>query len=73
MEVTTLLIKRAMEHGIFSPVGNCTVTQRVSIYADDVVLFLKPAVQDLVTIRVILKILGEASGLQVNYKKPLRL
>jgi hypothetical protein len=69
MEVTTLLVKRATEHGLFSPIGNCTVTQRVSINADDVVLFLKPAIQDLVTIRVILEILGEASGLQVNYRK----
>jgi hypothetical protein len=44
MEVTTLLINRVIEHGLLSPIGNCTATQRVSIYADDVVLFVKPTI-----------------------------
>jgi hypothetical protein len=69
MEVATLLIKRAVEYGLLAPIGNCTTTQRVSIYADDVVLFIKPEVQDLVTVRRILEVLGEASGLRVNYRK----
>jgi hypothetical protein len=69
MEVTTLLITRATEFGLFSPIGNCTVIQRVSIYANDVVLFIKPTVQDLVAIRGILEVFGKASGPSVNYRK----
>jgi hypothetical protein len=69
MEVATLLIKRAVEHGLLAPIGNCTTTQRISIYADDVVMFVKPEVQDLVTVRNILEVFGEASGLHVNYRK----
>jgi hypothetical protein len=69
MEVATLLIKRAVEYGLLAPIGNCTTTQRISIYADDIVLFVKPEVQDLVMVRNILEVFGEASGLHVNYRK----
>ena len=43
--------------------------QRVSIYADDVVIFARPQVLDLTTIRELLAIFGEASGLHINYRK----
>jgi hypothetical protein len=43
--------------------------QRLSIFADDVVVFVKPTVRDLVTVRELLKIFGDASGLRVNYNK----
>jgi hypothetical protein len=69
MEVKTALLKKVVDLGILSPIGSCTATQRVSIYADDVVIFLKLTVQDLVAIRELLAIFGAASGLQVNYKK----
>jgi hypothetical protein len=39
------------------------------VYADDVVVFLKPEVQELRALHEILKIFGEASGLHVNYRK----
>jgi hypothetical protein len=69
MEVATLLIRRATEFVLFSPIGNCNVTQRISIYADNVVIFIKPTVQDMVAVREILDVFGEASGLRVNYRK----
>jgi hypothetical protein len=43
--------------------------QRLSIFADDVVLFVKPFVFDLVAVREILAVFGMASGLTVNYQK----
>jgi hypothetical protein len=43
--------------------------QRLSIYADDVVVFVRPVVPELVAIRDILTVFGEASGLKVNYSK----
>jgi hypothetical protein len=69
MEVATLLLSKAVEMGILSPIGNCSATQRVSIYADDVVIFIKPTVQDLVAVRELLACFGTASGLRVNYRK----
>jgi hypothetical protein len=69
MEVVTCLIRSAETQGLLSPIGNCTPEQRLSIYADDVVLFVKPAVLDLVAVREVLALFGEASGLCVNYHK----
>jgi hypothetical protein len=69
MEVITILLSKAAELGILSPIGNCTAEQRVSIYADDVVIFVKPEVQDLVAVRELLALFGHASGLKVNYTK----
>jgi hypothetical protein len=69
MEVITILLSKATELGILSPIGNCTAEQRVSIYADDVVIFVKPEVQDLVAVRELLALFGDASGLKVNYTK----
>ena len=43
--------------------------QRISIFADDVALFVKPLRQDLETVQLILNAFGEASGLKVNYAK----
>ena len=69
MEVITLLIRRVTEEGLLAPIGNATPTQRISIYADDVVLFVKPEVQDLVAVREALLLFGRASGLFINYNK----
>jgi hypothetical protein len=71
MEVIMLLMCKAVELGILSPIGNCAVAQRVSIYADDVIIFIKPAVQDLIAVRELLAFFGVASGLVVNYRKTL--
>jgi hypothetical protein len=69
MEVVTCLIRKAVEQELFSPIGNCTPEQRLSIYAGDVVLFVKPNSMDLMAVREILELFGEASGLRVNYLK----
>ena len=64
MEVITLLVLRATEGDLLAPIGRSTPVQRLSIYADDVVVFVKPQIQDLVVIRKLLRIFGGASGLQ---------
>ena len=43
--------------------------QRMSIYVDDVVLFLKPKQVDLAACRAIFAMFGEASGLRINMAK----
>ncbi|KAM0880624.1 hypothetical protein ACQ4PT_033459 [Festuca glaucescens] len=69
MEIIKLLVHRATEHGLLAQIGNCTHIQRLSIYADDVVIFVKPHVPDLVAIRELLRMFGMASGLHVNFRK----
>jgi hypothetical protein len=46
-----------------------TAIQRLSIYADDVILFFRPEIQELQAIKEIITIFGEATGLKVNYSK----
>ncbi|KAE8807520.1 Serine/threonine-phosphatase BSL2-like protein [Hordeum vulgare] len=43
--------------------------QRLSIYADDFALFIRPSAQDMCFVRNALHIFGEASDLKVNYAK----
>ena len=69
MEVLTLLVRRAEEEGLLSTLSGSTSMQRISIFADDVALFVKPLRQDLETVQLILNAFGEASGLKVNYAK----
>ena len=69
MEIATLLFKKASEAGLLAPIANCGPTQRLSVYADDVVLFIKPMVPDLMITREILSMFGEALGLRINYSK----
>lgn len=42
---------------------------RISLYADDVVLFLQPRESEIHTMINILKLFGEASGLKTNIQK----
>jgi hypothetical protein len=69
MEVLTLCFVKAAEEGFLADLYGCALKQRVSIYADDVALFIRPEVQDIVTAREILRCFGMASGLTVNYGK----
>nr|XP_051201783.1 uncharacterized protein LOC127315326 [Lolium perenne] len=69
MEVLTALVIKATEDNLLSGLAGTTALQRVSIYADDVVLFCKPVEEELATIRQIMEAFGEASGLRVNYMK----
>lgn len=69
MDVLTSLITRAQESGVLSKMPGCTPMQRLSIYADDVVLFVRPTIPDLRFVKEALHIFGIASGLNINYSK----
>jgi hypothetical protein len=69
MQVLTLLFVKATEEDYLSRINGCSAMQRISIYADDVVLLIKPLPEDMVATKLILKIFGEASGLHINYRK----
>jgi hypothetical protein len=63
------MIKLADSRGLFSPLRPRSIKQRVSLYADDVVVFLSPVVLDLVMIRAILDFFPRTSGLATNINK----
>ncbi|KAM0866544.1 hypothetical protein ACQ4PT_042574 [Festuca glaucescens] len=54
---------------LFSPIPGVMPLQRLSVFADDAVLFVKPLPSDLLTVRYILDVFGHASGLRINYRK----
>jgi hypothetical protein len=69
MEVLTAVLVKAVNDHLLTNLVGITALQRISIYADDVVIFVRPVEQELRTIKQILTMFGEASGLQVNYSK----
>jgi hypothetical protein len=69
MEALTALIARAVHDDLLSPLVGCTAMQRLSVYADDVVTFVRPTVVELTALRDLMSVFGNASGLQVNYNK----
>ena len=69
MEPLQALFSKATEQGIFAPLATNGVHQRLSMFADDVMLFFKPVAQEIRACREILGMFGAASGLEVNLAK----
>jgi hypothetical protein len=69
MDVLGFLISKAEAEGLLKPLASRTLQHRVSFYADDVVLFLHPAAEDISLIMDILRVFGEASRLRNNVQK----
>jgi hypothetical protein len=55
--------------GLFSSLHRCCDTFSVSLYVDDVVVFIKPRKQELKVIVEILKIFAGSTGLATNMTK----
>jgi len=75
MEVINKAIHWLDDQGVLTRLGPVGV-QRVSLYADDLIMLLIPDESDLLAIKNLLQIFGEASGLFANLGKsvatPLR-
>jgi len=69
MDVMCYLVKRASEEGILQPISRRNLQNRISLYADDVVIFLQPSSSDIRATLDILHLFGEASGLKTNVQK----
>lgn len=63
------MIRWAESQALFSSLGCPVVRSRVSLYVDDVVLFVVPRQQDLAAVKAILDIFANASGLSTNMEK----
>ena len=69
MDTLNSLINYATSLGLLQPIAVQQVRHHVSFYADDVVVFLRPHILDLVSVRRILDLFGHASGLRTNLVK----
>jgi hypothetical protein len=69
MDVLGSLFRHAESRGLLHSLEAANVRSRLSMYADDVVLFVKPLDDDLVCTKLILDCFGEASGLVANMNK----
>ena len=69
MDVLTAVFVKAEEAGIFESLNRWGVRHRVSIYADDVALFIRPKEEELTAARELLHCFGDASGLVTNMAK----
>jgi hypothetical protein len=69
MDILNLLITRAVEAGLLQPLSSRPFKHRLSLYADDVVFFLRPVASDINSTTSILQLFGTASGLITNMTK----
>jgi hypothetical protein len=76
MEPLRLLFQRAHQLGLLNTLQGSDESLRMSMYTDDIVVFINPTANDLRATKHILKIFGEASWLITNLDKtkfyPLR-
>ena len=69
MDVLCHLIRKASEEQLLQPLARRALQHRISLYADDVVLFLRPTADDIGITLDILQLFGNASGLTTNLQK----
>jgi hypothetical protein len=69
MEPLHRLFRKAQELGMLSTISDGCDMFRMSLYADDVAVFIKPTKHDLEVTNYILSIFTEASGLTTNLDK----
>jgi hypothetical protein len=68
MDVLGAMFHAAELAGVLPPLP-AGLKHRVSLYADDVVIFVRPSAQELATVKGLLECFGGTSGLRVNYSK----
>jgi hypothetical protein len=69
MECFSAMVKLANSRGLLTPLRPRSIKQLVSLYADDVAIFLSPIVLDLVMIKEILELFSRATGLATDLNK----
>jgi hypothetical protein len=69
MEVINHMVCWLDTEGLLGQLGTAGTVQRVSLYADDMVLFVSPSDRDLRVLKTTLEIFGLASGLFTNLDK----
>jgi len=63
------LLQEATDRGLLSKLGGRTVRFRLSMYADDAAIFVKPTNRDVTNLKNLLLQFGETRGLRTNLQK----
>lgn len=69
LEPLHLLLKKAEQESLISPIQYRSATIRVSLYADDAAIFVNPEQNEVDTVKDILTVFGQTSGLKINLAK----
>ena len=69
MEVLNRIFDIATEEGSLSPLKGRQARLRLSLYADDAVIFTNPNREDISCMMQIMEAFGEATGLRINWAK----
>lgn len=69
MDTLNALIVKATDSGLLQPLSSRSIQHQISLYADDVVLFVRPIASDLNFVSQILDLFGDATGLKTNINK----
>jgi hypothetical protein len=69
MEVLHFALEKATQQGHLAPLADTGLWQRTLIYANEVVAFLRPWVDDLGVFAAVIDDFGAASGLRTNLSK----
>jgi hypothetical protein len=69
MDVLSRLVEKASIDGFLQPLSSWQLRHRISLYVDDVVLFLKLDEADIALVLDLLRLFEKASGLHTNVQK----
>jgi hypothetical protein len=69
MDVLCPMFAKASRDDVLRLIQLQEIKFQCSVYADDVILFIRPSVQEATTVKEILRVFGEASGLKTNLFK----
>lgn len=69
MDVLCYMVQKAADEDLLQPLVRRALQHRISLYANDVVIFLRPSAADMDITLDILHLFGNASGLVTNIQK----
>jgi len=69
MDVLCYMVKKVADEDLLKPLARRALQHRISLYADDVVIFLRPYAADIDITLDILHLFGNACGLVTNIRK----
>ena len=69
MDVLTAIFRKAEEAGLFASLHDRGIHHRLSLYANDAILLLRPSMAEMDAAKQLLECFGEATGLRCNFLK----
>jgi hypothetical protein len=69
MDALNLMFCKADELGLLQPISSRCIQHRISLYVDDVILFLRASANDINLALRLLNLFGDATSLRTNIQK----